>query len=49
MLRVLSTHLFRNQRLHSTQLEIAARAGAQAVEILRKKESEKNSEKKKGK
>jgi sugar phosphate isomerase/epimerase len=34
MLRVLSTHLFRNQRLHSTQLEIAARAGAQAVEIF---------------
>jgi sugar phosphate isomerase/epimerase len=34
MLRVLSTHLFRNQHLHSTQLEIAARAGAQAVEIF---------------
>lgn len=34
MLRVLSTHLFRNQRLHSAQLDIAARSGAQAVEIF---------------
>ena len=34
MLRVLSTHLFLNQRLHSTQLDLAARSGAQAVEIF---------------
>src|SRR5579863_8895844 len=34
MLRVLSTHLFLNQRLHSVQLELAARSGAQAVEIF---------------
>lgn len=34
MLRVLSTHLFLNQRLHSTQLELAARSGAQAVELF---------------
>jgi sugar phosphate isomerase/epimerase len=33
MLRVLSTHLFLNQRLHSTQLELAVRSGAQAVEL----------------
>ena len=34
MLRVLSTHLFRNQRLHSAQLDLAARSGAQAVELF---------------
>src|ERR1700753_2298920 len=34
MLRVLSTHLFLNQRLHPGLLELAARAGAQAVEIF---------------
>lgn len=34
MLRVLSTHLFLNQRLHPGLLEIAARAGAQGVELF---------------
>jgi sugar phosphate isomerase/epimerase len=34
MLRVLSTHLFLNQRLHPGLLELAGRAGAQAVEIF---------------
>ncbi|MGD0890293.1 MAG: sugar phosphate isomerase/epimerase family protein [Terracidiphilus sp.] len=34
MLRVLSTHLFRNQRLHSAQLDLAAHAGVQAVELF---------------
>lgn len=34
MLRVLSTHLFLNQRLHSTQLELAARSGAEGVELF---------------
>jgi sugar phosphate isomerase/epimerase len=34
MLRVLSTHLFRNQRLHAAQLELATRSGAQAVELF---------------
>lgn len=34
MLRVLSTHLFLNQRLHSGVLEMVARSGAQAVEIF---------------
>lgn len=34
MLRVLSTHLFLNQRLHPGLLETAGRAGAQAVEIF---------------
>ena len=34
MLRALSTHLFLNQRLHSAQLELASRSGAQAVEIF---------------
>src|ERR1700744_461883 len=34
MLRVLSTHLFLNQRLHPGLLEVAGRAGAQAVEIF---------------
>jgi sugar phosphate isomerase/epimerase len=33
MLRVLSTHLFLNQRLHPGLLELASRSGAQAVEI----------------
>ncbi|MGA8044435.1 MAG: sugar phosphate isomerase/epimerase family protein, partial [Terracidiphilus sp.] len=33
-LRVLSTHLFLNQRLHPGLLELAGRAGAQAVEIF---------------
>jgi sugar phosphate isomerase/epimerase len=33
-LRVLSTHLYLNQRLHSGHLEHAARSGAQAVEIF---------------
>jgi sugar phosphate isomerase/epimerase len=34
MLRVLSTHLFLNQRLHPGLLEMAARSGAEAVEIF---------------
>jgi sugar phosphate isomerase/epimerase len=34
MLRVLSTHLFLNHRLHPGLLEIAGRAGAQGVEIF---------------
>jgi sugar phosphate isomerase/epimerase len=34
MLRVLSTHLFLNQRLHPGLLELADRSGAQAVEIF---------------
>ncbi len=34
MLRVLSTHLFLNHRLHPGLLELAERAGAQAVEIF---------------
>ena len=34
MLRVLSTHLFLNQRLHPGLLELAAQSGAQAVEIF---------------
>lgn len=34
MLRVLSTHLFLNQRLHPGLLETAARGGAQGVEIF---------------
>lgn len=34
MLRVLSTHLFLNQRLHPGLLELASRAGAEAVEIF---------------
>jgi sugar phosphate isomerase/epimerase len=34
MLRVLSTHLFLNHRLHPGLLEIAGRAGAQAVEVF---------------
>jgi sugar phosphate isomerase/epimerase len=34
MLRVLSTHLFLKQRLHSGLLELAGRSGAQAVEIF---------------
>jgi sugar phosphate isomerase/epimerase len=34
MLRVLSTHLFLNQRLHPGLLDLASRAGAQAVEIF---------------
>jgi len=34
MLRVLSTHLFLKQRLHTGMLELAARSGAQAVEIF---------------
>ncbi|HVU45472.1 MAG TPA: sugar phosphate isomerase/epimerase family protein [Terracidiphilus sp.] len=34
MLRVLSTHLFLNHRLHPGLLEIAGRSGAQAVEIF---------------
>jgi len=34
MLRVLSTHLFLKQRLHPGLLEMAGRAGAQAVEIF---------------
>lgn len=33
-LRVLSTHLFMNQRLHPGLLEMAARSGAEAVEIF---------------
>jgi sugar phosphate isomerase/epimerase len=34
MQRVLSTHLFLNQRLHPGLLELAGRSGAQAVEIF---------------
>jgi sugar phosphate isomerase/epimerase len=34
MLRVLSTHLFLNQRLHGGLLDLAARSGAEAVEIF---------------
>jgi sugar phosphate isomerase/epimerase len=34
MLRVLSTHLFLNHRLHPGVLELAGRAGAQGVEIF---------------
>src|ERR1700691_197746 len=34
MLRVLSTHLFLNHRLHPGLLELASRSGAQAVEIF---------------
>jgi sugar phosphate isomerase/epimerase len=34
MQRVLSTHLFLNQRLHPGLLELAVRSGAQAVEIF---------------
>lgn len=34
MLRVLSTHLFLNKRLHPGLLELALRSGAQAVEIF---------------
>jgi len=34
MLRVLSTHLFLNHRLHPGLLEVAARSGAQGVEIF---------------
>jgi sugar phosphate isomerase/epimerase len=34
MLRVLSTHLFLNQRLHPGLLELASRSGASAVEIF---------------
>jgi len=34
MLRILSTHLFLNQRLHPGLLELACRAGAQGVEIF---------------
>ncbi len=34
MLRVLSTHLFLNQRLHAGLLELMARSGAEAVEIF---------------
>jgi len=34
MLRVLSTHLFLNQRLHPGLLELASRSGAQAFEIF---------------
>jgi len=34
MLRVLSTHLFLNQRLHPGLLELAGRSGAEAVEIF---------------
>jgi sugar phosphate isomerase/epimerase len=34
MLRVLSTHLFLNHRLHPGLLEVASRAGAQAIEIF---------------
>jgi sugar phosphate isomerase/epimerase len=33
-LRVLSTHLYLNQRLHPGMLELAARSGAEAVEIF---------------
>jgi sugar phosphate isomerase/epimerase len=34
MLRVLSTHLFLNQRLHPGLLDLAGRSGAQAIEIF---------------
>lgn len=34
MLRILSTHLFLNQRLHPGLLEIASRSGAQGVELF---------------
>ena len=34
MMRVLSTHLFLNQRLHPGLLELAARSGAQGVELF---------------
>jgi sugar phosphate isomerase/epimerase len=34
MLRVLSTHVFLNQRLHPGLLELAGRSGAQAIEIF---------------
>src|SRR3954454_24667489 len=34
MLRVLSTHLFLNQRLHPGLLELAGRSGEEAVEIF---------------
>jgi sugar phosphate isomerase/epimerase len=34
MMRVLSTHLFLNQRLHPGLLELAARSGVEAVEIF---------------
>ncbi len=34
MLRVLSTHLFLNQRLHPGLLELAGRSGAEAVEVF---------------
>ncbi len=34
MLRVLSTHLFLNQRLHPGLLELASRAGARGVELF---------------
>jgi len=34
MLRVLSTHVFLKQRLHPGLLELAARSGAQAVEVF---------------
>jgi sugar phosphate isomerase/epimerase len=34
MLRVLSTHLFLNQRLHTGLLDLASRSGAEAVEIF---------------
>ena len=34
MLRVLSTHLFLNQRLHPGLLELAGRSGVAAVEIF---------------
>ncbi|MDE3148556.1 MAG: sugar phosphate isomerase/epimerase, partial [Acidobacteriota bacterium] len=34
MMRVLSTHLFLNHRLHPGLLELAGRSGAQAVEIF---------------
>ena len=34
MLRVLSTHLFLNHRLHPGLLDVAARSGAQGVEIF---------------
>ncbi len=34
MLRVLSTHLFLNQRLHPGLLDLAARSGVQAIEIF---------------
>jgi sugar phosphate isomerase/epimerase len=38
MLRVLSTHLFLNQRLHTGLLELAAQSGAEAVEIFAAKQ-----------